>query len=240
MPAPAQPSPPSRRTVPDLLGTVPLFQGLGDAERATLAAQCRRRRCDSSEVLFREGDPGNSLYVVVEGHVHIERTDSEGGVVHIARRGPGEHFGELALLDALPRSADAVADGPCELLVLARPDLRRFCENHPATAWTMLQGLATRLRQATDRIHGDGTRDVLGRLAAVLLEAAAESNLHSDDGHPVIEGTNDTRLAQRIGSTRETINRRLTSLRRLGILRRDGRQLVILDTDRLAKLRDQR
>lgn len=229
-----------RRTVPDLLGNVPLFRGLTSAEREALALQCRKRQCEAGEVVFHEGDPGNALFVVLRGHVHIERAAEDDALVHIARRGPGDHFGELALLDALPRSADAVADEACELLVLARPDLKRFCENHPATAWVMLQGLATRLREATDRIHGDGTRDVLGRLAAVLLDTAKETNRKTDDGHPILDGINDTRLAHRIGSTRETVNRRLTSLRRMGILRRDGRQLVLLDPDRLARMRDRR
>ncbi len=235
-----QPEHPTRRAVPDLLATVPLFRGLSASEREALAHQCRRRHCDAGEVVFHEGDPGNALFVVVSGHVHIERAADDGSLVHIARRGPGDHFGELALLDALPRSADAVADDTCELLVLARPDLKRFCETHPATAWVMLQGLAMRLREATDRIHGDGTRDVLGRLAAVLLDTAKETNRKTDDGNAIVEGINDTRLAQRIGSTRETVNRRLTSLRRLGILRRDGRQLVLLDAERLARMRDRR
>jgi len=234
------PAPPGWRTVPELLGNVPLFRGLSPAEREALAQQCRRRQCEAGEVVFHEGDPGNALFVVVRGFVHIERAAEDGTLVHIARRGPGDHFGELALLDALPRSADAVADEACELLVLARPDLKRFCDNHPETAWVMLQGLATRLREATDRIHGDGTRDVLGRLAAVLLDTAKETNRTTGDGHPILDGINDTRLAQRIGSTRETVNRRLTSLRRMGILRRDGRQLVLLDSDRLARMRDRR
>jgi len=234
------PEPRVLRTVPELPGQVPLFKGLSPNERERLAVRCRRRQCLGGEIVFHEGDPGDALFVVVSGHVNIERTDDDGGVVHIARRGPGDHFGELALLDALPRSADAVADGVCELLVLAGTDMRRFAEEHPSAAWAMLRGLAARLREATDRIHGDGTRDVLGRLAAVLLDTAKETNRTTGDGHPILDGINDTRLAQRIGSTRETVNRRLTSLRRMGILRRDGRQLVLLDSDRLARMRDRR
>lgn len=234
------PEPRVLRTVPELLGQVPLFKGLSPNERERLAVRCRRRQCLGGEIVFHEGDPGDALFVVVLGHVNIERTDDDGGVVHIARRGPGDHFGELALLDALPRSADAVADGVCELLVLAGTDMRRFAEEHPSAAWAMLRGLAARLREATDRIHGDGTRDVLGRLAGILLDMAGESTLTTPEGHPIIEGINDTRLAQWIGSTRETVNRRITALRRIGVLRREGSNLVLIDTRKLTAMRDRR
>lgn len=219
------------------LRRLPLFQSLGDDELGRLAERCRRRAYRAGEALFHEGDPGQTLFLIVSGHVNIERVTEDGASVHIARRGPGEHFGEMALFDDLPRSADAVTDTPCELLMLDRADVLRFLEEHPGAAWRIIRGLSTRLREATDRILGDGTRDALGRLAAALLDAATDA-ARGADGHPVLPDLTDTRLAQRIGSTRETVNRRLSSLRRLGIVRRDGATLVLLDLPRLQALRD--
>ena len=93
-----------------MLRRIPLFSALTDEELGPLAARCRRRLFPTRERLFHEGDVGQTLYLIVAGHVTIERVTTEGVVVHLARRGPGEHFGEMALLDDLPRSADAITD----------------------------------------------------------------------------------------------------------------------------------
>lgn len=236
LPHPTTPAP-AAHPLAASLGRLSLFQSLADDELTPLALRCRRRAYRAGEALFREGDPGQTLYLIVAGHVNIERATEDGGMVHIARRGPGEHFGEMSLFDDLPRSADAVTDTPCELLMLDRHDVVRFLEEHPAAAWRIIRGLSIRLREATDRILGDGTRDALGRLAAALLDAAPTA-ARDADGHPILPDLTDTRLAQRIGSTRETVNRRLSSLRRLGVVRRDGARLILLDLPRLQTLRD--
>ncbi|MFM7320144.1 MAG: Crp/Fnr family transcriptional regulator [Armatimonadota bacterium] len=219
------------------LRRVPLFERLGDDESALLADRCRRRRFRSGEALFREGDPGWTLHILVAGHVNIERAVDGGAIVHIARRGPGEAIGEMALLDDLPRSADAVADGDCETLALDRPDLLAHLRDHPDAAWAIIRGLSARLREATDRILGDGTRDVLGRVAAVLLDECRNAP-RTTEGHPCLAGLSDSRIAVRIGASRETVNRRMAALRKGGVVRRTGAKTIVLDVDRLQDLRD--
>lgn len=222
-------------TIEGMLRRIPLFSALTDSELAPLAARCRRRVYPPRERLFREGDFGQTLYLIAAGYVTIERLSAEGTVVHLARRGPGEHFGELALFDDLPRSADAVTETTCDLLLLDRRDLMLFLELHPQASWEILRSLAARLREAADQRLTSETRDALGRLATCLLESA-ETAVPDARGQLTLEGLSDSRLAERIGTTRETVNRRLAHLKQLGIVRRDSGALVIVSRERLRAL----
>src|SRR5688572_4537009 len=107
------------------LARVPIFAGLDEEHLRLLTATARRRTLKADEALFYEGDPGQTLYLVLSGEVKIQRFTPSGKVVVIALRGPGEHVGEMALLDGEPRSADAVTSAPTELLMLDRAEFIR-------------------------------------------------------------------------------------------------------------------
>ena len=222
-------------TIEGMLRRIPLFSGLTDEELTPLALRCRRRVFPPREALFHEGDAGETLYLILSGHVNIQRTTPEGGSVHVAWRGPGDHFGELSLFDDLPRSADAITDTTSDLLMLDRRELLYFLETHPQVSWEIIRTLSARLREASDRMVTSETRDVLARLAACLLESA-EAATPDTRGHISLNSLSDGRLAVRIGATRETVNRRLARLKQMGILRRDGSTLVVLSKDRLRQL----
>lgn len=219
----------------ELLRGIPLFMGLATDELSPLAARCRRRRFPANESLFHEGDVGQTLYLILSGFVRIERITPDGAIVLLARRGPGEHLGEMALLDDQPRSADAVTDTPCDLLMLDRRDLIGFIESHPSTAWTMVRSLSSRLREVSDRLLALETQDVLGRIAVCLLDLA-ERLPATASGSVRIDDLSDSRLAQRVGATRETVNRRLARLRQLGVVSRDGSALLLHNLDKLRSL----
>ena len=221
--------------VEGMLRRIPLFSGLTDAELVPLATRCRRRLFPPREALFHEGDAGQTLYLILSGYVNIQRVVPEGTVVFVARRGPGDHFGELSLFDDLPRSADAVTETACDLLMLDRRELMFFLETHPQVSWEIIRTLSSRLREAADRMVSSETRDVLARVAACLLESA-QTGTTDARGHITIEGLSDGRLALRIGATRETVNRRLSRLKQMGILRRENVTLIIQDIERLRAL----
>ena len=216
----------------EALRRLPLFAALTPTELAPLATRCRRRTFPPREALFHEGDIGQTLYLILSGYVVIQRITPEGAMVHIARRGPGEHFGELALLDDQPRSADAVTETTCDLLMLDRRDLLTFLEAHPSASWAILRNLAARLREASDRLLQQESRSVLERLAAALW-SEIDALPKIEAGVVRLTGVSDSDLAHRIGATRETVNRRLAQLRQQGILRREGSTLVILKPERL-------
>jgi CRP-like cAMP-binding protein len=127
-----------------------LFQALGADQLRKVAAIAKHRDLASGEVVFREGDPGEDMYVIAAGKVRIARRLPRGGEEELAVLGQGAYFGELAVVDDAPRSADAVAHTTCALVVLQRDDLDQlmFVDKDLAydLLWTLVRTLAGRLR----------------------------------------------------------------------------------------------
>ena len=123
-----------------------LFQTLPGAELDRLAERLQPRRFAHGQGIFGRGDPGSSMMAVIEGKVRIGLTASDGREMLLGIVEPGEIFGELALLDGEPRSADASALENCELLLLQRDDFTRFLEQHPAANAKLLAVVSRRLR----------------------------------------------------------------------------------------------
>jgi CRP-like cAMP-binding protein len=171
------------------------------------------------QTVIYEGDDVGALMVILSGRVSIQRTSLSGRTIHMADRLPFEHIGELSLIDGQPRSADAVAIEPCRLLVLSREDFAHVLETDPGLAMNLLASLAKRLREQADRAGRTQDLDALGRLCLELLELA-------DRG--VVRRSQQS-LADRIGTTRETVNRGLTQLASLGAVEVTGRQILICD-----------
>lgn len=219
-----------------LLKKLPLFAALDDAAIAELAVHCRRRAFRAHEALFHEGDPGYTLYIIITGSVHIQRDTASGSTVHIAQRGPGEPFGEMALINEKPRMADAVTAAPTELLMLDREAFLRCVERSPRIAFGVMSYLADRLREAGAHLESRQSLDVRGRLAEKLLELGDLHGIAQEDGAVRIEAKiTQQSLAEQIGTTRESINRELARLRGVRALRTEGRTLVITDRKKLQR-----
>jgi CRP-like cAMP-binding protein len=219
-----------------ILAQVELFAGLTAEELEGLLARMRRRHYPKGTVLFLTGDPGTALYVVEAGRVKMVLTSPAGRELVVAVRGPGEFFGDMALLDGEPRSADAVVAEDCRLLILPREDFMRFVETHPRAALRLLAVLSRRLRQ-TLRQHQDATLlDVAARLASALLLLAEEQGAPLGDGTdaiaipaPLTQGA----LAARVGVTRESVNKWLGYFQRRGWVRWEHGRLTLLRPERL-------
>ncbi len=222
-------------TTEELLQKATIFGLLDSAALQELAAYCRRRTYKANTDIFHEGDTSQTLFIIVAGYVNIQQTKGW-ETVHIARRGPGEVIGELAVLDERPRSADAVTDTECQLLMLDRVDIKRFVFDHPEMAWQLIKTLSSRLREASSRLVQTETADALGKIADALLAAIQEDGVADENGLVFLPRFSDEKIAQRTGLTRETVNRRIASLRKTGVMRREGRTLVIVDRDKLLRL----
>lgn len=211
---------------------IPLFSNLDEDALQQLVDRCQRRRVSAKTVLFHEGDPGLTLYVIISGLVNIERSTATGETVHIAKRGPGDHFGEFSLVDEKPRSATAVTDTSSEILVLHRQEFIHCIETNPSLAFNIIRSLVVRLREAADRTVSYRTLDVMGRLASFLLEAASSGKSSPEGGTEIMRIT-EQEIADRIGATRESVNRKLSYLKSAGIIKRDGRRLVVMSPEGL-------
>jgi CRP-like cAMP-binding protein len=187
-------------------------------------------------VLFLAGDPGTGLYVVEAGRVKMVLTSPAGRELVLAVRGPGEFFGDMALLDGEPRSADAVVAADCPLLILPREDFVRFVDTHPRAALRLLAVLSRRLRQ-TMRQHPDATLlDVAARLASALLLLAEEQGAPVGDGTDAIaipDPPTQGALAARVGVTRESVNKWLGYFQRRKWVRWEHGRLTLLRPGRL-------
>jgi CRP-like cAMP-binding protein len=226
-----------RRTVGlsenEVLAKVPLFSGLPDEERERLGALLRVRRYARGEVIFLEGDQGTALCLIAEGRIRIQLTGTDGREVVINVYGPGEIFGELALLDGEPRSADAIAQEAARVFWLQRDDFAAFLDSHPRAAMTMLASLSRRLRHTTRVVQDATFRDVPARLARVLLDLAARNGQAVEPGIRIESRLTQGEMAAMVGASRETVNRALRGFEQRGLIRWDANRILIAQPQQL-------
>lgn len=211
------------------LARVDLFAELPASELAALAACLRRRRFARGEVVFLQGDPGTTLYVIESGRVKIVRTSPEGKEAQLNLLGPGDFFGDLALLDGEPRSADAVTVEPSQLLLLQRDDFLRFLEGHPSVAQKLLAVLSRRLRRNAQIVQDAAFLDVPARLARALLDLAEPQGEGDPPALVVTTRLTQAELAAMIGATRESVNKWLGFFERQGFIRRNRGRIAIVN-----------
>jgi CRP-like cAMP-binding protein len=218
----------------EVLRKAPLFSALDEEAATALIASMSTQKLRRGEVLFREGDSGDKLYLVTEGKVKLGRTSSDGRENLLAVLGPGQMFGELTLFDPGPRSATVTAVTDCEFLSLSHDDLQQWLEGRPAVARGLLAQLASRLRRANDVVADLVFSDVPGRVAKALIDLANRFGRTADDGVHVHHDLTQEELAQLVGASRETVNKALADFASRGWLRLEPRSVVIMDLDRLA------
>ena len=223
--------------VASLLNAVPLFQELDEPSLFEMARLTRHRSYPPSSVLFHAGDSGHTLYVILAGRVRVEKISAAGETVHLADRGRGDHFGELSLLDGSPRMATVCTITECECLTIEREAFQRCLLGAPSVALQVMIVLARRLREAADDLEGVQALDVLGRLCKALLELAPigpEGTAPGESAGVLLRITHQE-LADRVGATRESVTRAIGSLRKTGLVRTEGRTLILLKLDALRR-----
>ena len=212
----------------EILAKVPLFASLPDEERKRLGSLLRPRRYARGEVIFLEGDEGSALCLIAEGRVRIQLTGTDGREVVLNVYGPGDFFGELALLDGEPRSADAIAQDATRVFWLQRDDFAHFLNGHPREAMTMLASLSRRLRHTTRVVQDATFRDVPARLARVLLDLAVPNGETVTPGTRIEARLTQGELAGMVGASRETVNRALRGFEQRGLIGWDANRIAIL------------
>jgi len=210
-----------------LFRDIPLLARLNAADLRALASHGRARRYPGGATIFREGDRGDSLHVVIEGSVRITVVSSKGEEATVALLGPGEFVGDLALLDGRPRSANAVASEATKTLVVTREDFRRWLAERPKASFALLEALSLRVRR-TDEVLADLTfLDLPRRLAKRLVSLAAE---RAGDGRGVKLRITQAELASMLGVSRESVNKQLNDF--------EGRRWVALGRGSVTVLDD--
>jgi CRP/FNR family cyclic AMP-dependent transcriptional regulator len=219
----------------DVVRQAPLFAALDEEAAEALHANMVRSELSRGEVLFHEGDPGDRLYVIVEGKLKLGRTSGDGRENLLAILGPGEMFGELSLFDPGPRNATATAVSDAVLIGLGSEDLVSWLTGRPEVSRQLLRALARRLRRTNENLADLVFSDVPGRVARALLDLSERFGRPTDDGLRVAHDLTQEELAQLVGASRETVNKALADFASRGWLRLEARAVVLLDIERLRK-----
>lgn len=217
----------------EALKRVPLFSSLDQEQIERVARVARRQRYARDEVIFYQGDSGNTFYVILSGQVKVIVSSPDGQEAILVMLDAGESFGEFSLLDEQPRSATIEAILPTEVLAFRKDEFHRLIQDYPDIALGLLRVMTKRLR-ATDQLVQDAAfLDVGERLAKKLIA------LVKTHGRPVARGIElDIHLTQQdlaamIGATRESVNKQLGAFRERGVLAVHRQRITILKPEGL-------
>ncbi len=216
------------------LRSVPFFAGLSDQELQALADSLENRTFGKGAIIFHKHSPGDTMYIIESGKVRIFILSESGQEISVNVYGPGDIFGELAILDGRPRSAGAVALERTETLVLHRNDFLRHLKAHPEMAQSIIQMLSARLRYTTAYVESLAFLSVQERVAAKILELADRYGTKAE-GIDIGVQLTQAELAGLVGATRESVNKALGSLRDQGLIRLEGHRITILDRSGLER-----
>lgn len=222
------------------LGRCILFAGLEPGQIDVVATGLRTRRFRRGEVLFHQGDPGDSLFVIAAGSVKVVLPSESGDEAILSTLRPGGFLGELALLDGAPRSATVVALERTETLILPRARFRALVAAEPALRDALLAGLAGELRRLTEHVGELHFLDLTGRLAASLARLAHEHGVLQPDGSLRLDARlTQADLAAMVGSTRQSVNKLLGTFAEDGLIQLDRDALVVARLDDLERMAGQ-
>jgi len=215
-----------------LLRRVPLFSELEQGELERISRVAVPRSFPAGTRVFHEGDRSDACYIVGSGSFRVTREHPDGRAITLATLGPGDIFGELAMLDGEVRSAsvEALADG--ELLALPALDVKGLLDRNPEIAIKLVFALVRRLRAANERISRQSFQTVPGRVAGVLSQLIADEPSVLD-GDGVTIRMNQADLAQLAGTSRESVSRFLAELERAGVVRGGRGRVTVLQPARL-------
>ncbi len=213
-----------------------ILKDLPERALEELAQGCKWRSVAAGKPVFLHGDPPGDVYFIVEGKVKIVLyAASNGSPVLFTISGPNAMFGEVAAIDDQPRSATVEAEEQCKLAILSRQQFKQLAERHPAFAFAIMRQLAAHIRRLSLRVFEFSTMVVQCRIYSELLRCA-----HLEDGQTtsvlLSPAPNRTELAARVSTSREAVSRAITILKKKGIVRKEGKDLRILNPESLRKL----
>jgi CRP/FNR family transcriptional regulator, cyclic AMP receptor protein len=218
------------------LKKIPLFQDLGPDAMTRLAETVQIAEIRRRQVIYLPGDPGRTVYFVNGGRVKISKVTRDGKELTLAYRGPGELFGEIALIEGGPREEMAEAMENALLTEMERGDFERLIQTQPLLGLRLARLLTQRRRDIENKIENLVFKDVNSKLAELLIRLAAEFGVDDARGTLVALKITHQEMANLIGSTRETVSLTLSQFKRKGLIHTDGRKVILSDPEGLKAL----
>ena len=211
----------------------PIYSELEPEALEQLCRYAKHTSLKRGATICSKGDPGNSLFAVISGTVKISISSAEGRTAILNLIGPGELFGEIAVLAGEGRTADATANTNCEILVIDRRDFLPFVRSQPALAMKFIELLCARLRRTSEQVEQIILKDLPGRLASALLGLTAQRKLDRESRTIAIT---QQEISEMVGMTRESINKQLGVWATRHWVRLEHGAIVVLDANSLRKL----
>lgn len=224
----------SRERVLAALRCCPIFQNVGQDALTDALTVSQLRRVADNEVICRKGDAGGQVFVVVAGYLQVLVHDPNGKRNILNVMGPGELFGEVAILDGSLRSANVEASSAGEILVIDRATFMGLLHRHPALAIQLATFLGRRLRELSLQMENRVFHDTCARVANQLVMLCDRFGSENQDGSVEIPvHLSQRELGELVDATRESVNRQLRALTQDELIRTEGDRLIVIDVDRL-------
>lgn len=202
---------------------------LSDSDRDAVLKLGGPRRFARGERLMHQGDPGDHLLILLDGHVKASVTDSRGREMVLSFRGPGDVLGELTFTSGDPRSSSVAAIESVEARAIAASEFRSHLEQHPTAALTLIDVISRRFREANTARSQFGELDTVGRVAARLIELCERYGDHTDAGIQITLPVTQDDLGSWTASSRAGVANALRTMRELGWIQTERRRLTVLD-----------
>lgn len=211
----------------------PIFCDLDPAAFDQLCRYAKYATLKRGATILSKGDTGNSLIAVISGTVKISSSSADGRSAILNLIGPGEIFGEVAVLDGRGRTADATANTNCEIFLIDRRDFLPFVRSQPALAMKLIELLCARVRWTSDQVEEVILQNLPGRLASALIRLTEKHKL--EPGGRTIAITQQE-ISEMVGMTRESINKQLRAWVSRNWVRLEHGAIVVLDPEALRAL----
>ncbi|ANI91326.1 MAG TPA: Crp/Fnr family transcriptional regulator [Dietzia timorensis] len=219
----------------DALSRAGIFQGVDPAAVKALRDDLSPAEFSRGETIIREGEPGETLYIIIDGKVKLSRKSPDGRENLLSVLGPSDMFGELSIFDPGPRTSSAICVTDVKVESMNRTALRRWISERPEIADQLLRVLARRLRRTNNNLADLIFTDVPGRVAKALLQLAQRFGQKEGTAIRVTHDLTQEEIAQLVGASRETVNKALAEFAHRGWLRLEGKSVIISDPERLAR-----
>ena len=215
--------------VQDILSRAGIFQGVDPVAVQNLIEQMETVRFPRGTTIFDEGEPGDRLYIITSGKIKLGRENL------LTVMGPSDMFGELSIFDPGPRTSSAVCVTEVQAATMNSELLKKWVGDHPEIAQQLLRVLARRLRRTNANLADLIFTDVPGRVAKTLLQLANRFGVQEGSALRVNHDLTQEEIAQLVGASRETVNKALATFAHRGWIRLEGKSVLIVDTEHLAR-----
>jgi len=211
----------------EALKNVDLFNNVSEEELTRLSSIMSEQDVRKDGIVVSRDEVGNSMFLILKGRMKVVIQGDNGREVILTILKAGEFFGEMALLDELPRSASGVAAEDAKLLVLHRAQFAEHIAKSPTTALNVMSELSRRLRRADEIISNLALLDVYSRVAHIMIDLAKRDGQEVEEGILIREKPTQQDIASMIGTSRETVSRVLSEFQRRGFVEMRGREILL-------------